>query len=148
VLLAGINDIGLPPFLTFLDTSLGGLLQLLFGRDFPEISAAEIIAAQQQIADAARADGLVVVGATLPPSGTASLFTYCCGAVEEKRQAVNDWIRTSGTFDFVIDFDKVLRDPDNPVDMRSDLTSDGLHPNAAGYAAMAAEAARRLKRSL
>ena len=79
----------------------------------------------------------MVIGGTLTPSGGFGLPDYNTPAAEEKRQAINDWIRTSGAFDAVIDFDAVLRDPDNPAFIRGDLTSDGLHPNDAGYQAMA-----------
>lgn len=54
------------------------------------------------------------------------------------RAAVNEWIRESGAFDAVIDFDAVLRDPDEPLRMRAEYDSgDHLHPGDAGYAAMA-----------
>jgi len=55
-----------------------------------------------------------------------------------KRQAVNQWIRTSRAFDGVIDFDKVLRDPAQPNRLLPAYNSDdGIHPNDAGYLAMA-----------
>ena len=57
---------------------------------------------------------------------------------EAKRQAVNQWIRTSKAYDAVIDFDKAIRDPSNPATMRPAYDSgDNLHPNDAGYKAMA-----------
>jgi len=57
---------------------------------------------------------------------------------EALRQVVNKWIRTSGSFDAVIDFDAVLRDPDHPARLLPRLASkDHLHPNDAGYQAMA-----------
>jgi lysophospholipase L1-like esterase len=53
------------------------------------------------------------------------------------RQAVNHWIRTSGAFDAVIDFDAVTRDPADPTRFLPAYDSgDHLHPNDAGYAAM------------
>lgn len=60
------------------------------------------------------------------------------------RQTVNEWIRTSGQFDAVIDFDQVLRDPVIPTQMRADYQYDWLHPNADGYKAMGQEAAKIL----
>ena len=49
-----------------------------------------------------------------------------------------EWIRTSGAFDGVIDFDKVVQDPGNPNKIRADFNKgDDLHPNDAGYKAMA-----------
>ena len=51
---------------------------------------------------------------------------------------MNDWIRTSGAFDAVIDFEKVVQDPAKPGYVRADYDcGDHLHPNDAGYAAMA-----------
>ena len=62
---------------------------------------------------------------------------YNDATAEGKRQTINTWIRESGAYDAVIDFDAALADPDNPSAMRTDLTADGLHPNAAGYQVMA-----------
>ena len=57
---------------------------------------------------------------------------------EAIRQSVNKWIRTSNTFDAVIDFDKLVRDPHQPTKMRAEYDSgDHVHPSAAGYKAMA-----------
>jgi len=56
----------------------------------------------------------------------------------QHREAVNTWIRTSGAFDGVIDFDAVMRDPANPLRLNPAYDSgDHLHPNDAGYQAMA-----------
>lgn len=53
---------------------------------------------------------------------------------------MNDWIRNSGTFDVVVDFDAVLRDPRNSTQLAPWFDSgDCLHPNPAGYREMAAE---------
>ena len=49
---------------------------------------------------------------------------------------MNHWIRTAGAFDAVIDFEKVVQDPQNPLRIRSDLTADYVHPNSAGYRLM------------
>jgi lysophospholipase L1-like esterase len=58
--------------------------------------------------------------------------------LESTRQALNDFIRTGGVFDAVVDFDKVIRDPADPLKMRADFDcGDHLHPNDAGYQAMA-----------
>jgi lysophospholipase L1-like esterase len=57
---------------------------------------------------------------------------------ESMRQAVNRWVRTSGKFDAVVDFDAVTRDPQRPERLRPDFDSgDHIHPNDAGNAAMA-----------
>jgi lysophospholipase L1-like esterase len=59
------------------------------------------------------------------------------GTNEATREAVNTWIRTSGAFDRVIDFEPVMADPADPLSIKSSLTCDHVHPNAAGYKAMA-----------
>ena len=57
---------------------------------------------------------------------------------EAKREAVNAWIRHSGAFDGVIDFAKAVADPTNPEILNPAFDSgDHLHPNDAGYQAMA-----------
>lgn len=131
----GINDIGLPGLLnTF------GIAGFFGPNPRPEIPAADIIAGLERVASEARAAGLVVVGATLSPSSTSGLPGYVEPDSEAKRLVVNEWIRTTDSFDHVADFDAVLRDPSDPSVLRPSLSADGLHPNADGYAAMAAEA--------
>jgi lysophospholipase L1-like esterase len=89
--------------------------------------ASQIIAAMTQIAHRVHARGLRIVGATVLP--------MCMDAPREQtRLAVNRFIRTSGTFDGVVDFDAVLRDPADPTVMIADLRTDCYHPNAAGDA--------------
>jgi lysophospholipase L1-like esterase len=57
---------------------------------------------------------------------------------EAKREAVNTFIRSSGAFDAVVDFDAVVRDPAHPMQLLKSFDSgDHLHPNDAGYQAMA-----------
>jgi lysophospholipase L1-like esterase len=88
----------------------------------------------KQIADRAHEHGLKIFGATLTPYGGAG---YYSDAGEQVREAVNDWIRSSGTFDGVIDFDKIVRDPKNPTHFNPAFDSgDHLHPSDAGYKAM------------
>lgn len=116
IVLEGINDIGIP------------------------ISAAadEIIAGHLQIIDRAHAMGLKVYGGTLTPFQAFLPGIYYTSGGEAKRQAVNQWIRTCKAYDAVIDFDKAIRDPGNPATMRPAYDSgDNLHPNDAGYQAMA-----------
>jgi lysophospholipase L1-like esterase len=142
--LEGINDIGLPALLDLLfgaDTLLA-----IYGRAFPLIEAEQIIAGHQQVIARAKAAGLKVIGATLTPAGN-SLPGYFGSPADEKRAAVNDWIRHSGAYDIVIDFDRLLADPENPGVMLPSLTADGLHPNSDGYRAMAKEVYRKLFRS-
>ena len=116
IVLLGINDIGFPGAVT----------------------AEEIIAGHRQIIDRAHAMGLKVYGGTLTPFQAFMPGLYYTAVGEAQRQVVNQWIRTSRAYDAVIDFDKAIRDPSNPARMRPAYDSgDNLHPNDAGYKAMA-----------
>jgi lysophospholipase L1-like esterase len=124
ILLMGINDIG------FSVTPPNPLTNPL-----PDVSAAQIIAGYQQIIAQAHAVGLKIFGGTLTPFKGAGYFST---AGEAKREAVNHWILTSGAFDGVIDFASVVADPSDPTMMAPQYDSgDHLHPNDAGYQAMA-----------
>jgi lysophospholipase L1-like esterase len=99
-----------------------------------EITAQNLEFALGQIAEAAHLHGMKAYGATLTPYGGAN---YYSDKGEQVREAVNEWVRTSGTFDAVIDFDKVTRDPANPRQFNPAFDcGDHLHPNDAGYKAM------------
>jgi lysophospholipase L1-like esterase len=80
-----------------------------------------------------------IYGATLTPfRGTTILPGFFTPEGEAKRQAVNAWIRTSGEYDAVIDFDRVVRNPADPSSLLPAYDSgDHVHPNVAGYEAMA-----------
>jgi lysophospholipase L1-like esterase len=124
ILLMGINDIG------FSVTPPNPVTNPL-----PDRSAAQIIAGYQQIIAQAHAVGLKIFGGTLTPFKGAGYFSP---AGEAKREAVNHWILTSGAFDGVIDFARVVADPADPTMMAKQFDSgDHLHPNDAGYQAMA-----------
>lgn len=100
-----------------------------------DVSAAQIIFGYQQIIARVHAKGLRILGGTLTPFQGAFYYT---ATGEAKRQAVNTWVRTSGAFDGVVDFDRALRDPANPLRLLPAYDSgDHLHPSDAGYAAMA-----------
>jgi lysophospholipase L1-like esterase len=95
----------------------------------------QIIAGLHDIADRAHAAGLRVLGGTILPFE--GWNTYDAGE-EAARQGVNDWIRGSGVFDAVVDFDAAVRDPADPHRMLPRYDSgDHLHPGDAGYQAMA-----------
>jgi lysophospholipase L1-like esterase len=120
ILLEGINDIGAG---STIDTDTG-----------PR-SADDIIGAYRQLIERAHTRHIKIFGATMPPYSGAVYFSVQGEAV---RQAVNDWIRSSRAFDGVIDFDAVMRDPAAPAQLVGAYQSgDNLHPNDAGYAAMA-----------
>lgn len=104
----------------------------------PEAVAAvarELIAAYQEMIDRAHARGIRVYGATILPFGGSF---YDSPEREAARQEVNEWIRTSGRFDAVIDLDAALRDPANPSRLRPEAdTGDHLHPNETGHRMLA-----------
>ncbi len=129
VLLEGVNDIGFP------GAKLGGQYLAEPG---DTRTTEEVIGAYQQLISRAHAQGVKLIGATITPFEGVVFPGYYSEAKEGTRQAVNKWIRTSGSFDGVIDFDAVLRDPDHPCKLLPRFASkDQLHPNDAGYQAMA-----------
>ena len=98
--------------------------------------ADKIIAGLNQIIERAHERGLTIYGATLTPAGQPGAPALP-NIREQNRLAVNAWIRTSGAFDAVIDFDEVTRDPSNPTFFLPIYDSgDHLHPNDVGYQAM------------
>jgi lysophospholipase L1-like esterase len=115
VVMEGINDIGQ-------------------ARSNPSPSTADLMAGHVQLIERAHARGLKVYGATLTPFEGAAYWT---SEGEAKRQALNEWIRTSKTYDAVIDFDAATRDPAAPTKFLPAFDSgDHLHPGDAGYKAM------------
>jgi lysophospholipase L1-like esterase len=100
-----------------------------------QLDPSKITAGLKQLADRAHAADLRVLGATLTPFEGWSTYD---ADEEAARQGVNDWIRHSGTFDGVVDFDTAVRDPADPHRMLPRYDSgDHLHPGDAGYQAMA-----------
>jgi lysophospholipase L1-like esterase len=98
-------------------------------------TADQVIEGLAQLVHRAHAHGIKVMGATLMPMGGLWLHNPQTEAV---RVAVNEWIRTGGKFDAVVDFDALTRDPARPERLRIDFDSgDHIHPNDAGNAAMA-----------
>jgi len=127
VLMMGINDIGWPG-------------SRLAPHD-QEPSAQDVIEGYKQLIARAHMHGMRILGATLTPFEDSFKGTpfegYYNPAKEQERETVNSFIR-SGAFDGVIDFDAATRDPNDPKHIRPDFDSgDHLHPNDAGYAAMA-----------
>ncbi len=120
IILESINDIGRLAHLT---------------NPYDDITAQQLEMGLKQIADAAHEHGIKAIGATLTPYGGAG---YSSDKGEQVREAVNDWIRNSGTFDGVADFDKATQDPANPTHFNAAYDSgDHLHPKDDGYKAMA-----------
>lgn len=109
--------------------------------------AQDLIAAYEQIIVRSHAKGIKVYGATLLPFGGNAGYDDPAGHREAARQLVNEWIRTSGRFDAVIDFDRASRDPANPWQLNPAYDDgDHLHLNPAGYRALADAVPARLFR--
>jgi lysophospholipase L1-like esterase len=127
IVLESINDIG-------------RLARLSAPED--DVTAAQLEAGLRQIAETAHEHGIRAIGATLTPYGGAGYYSE---KGEQVREQVNEWIRTSGVFDGVADFDKATRDPQNPNRFAAQCDSgDHLHPSDEGYRAMAASIDLRL----
>lgn len=121
IILEGINDIG-------------ALVRPPPGKTDQTINAQDLIFAFEQLTQRAHQHGIRVYAATMTPFRGAFYFSE---AGEKIRERVNDWIRHSRTFDGVIDFDKLTRNPSEPqVFLPADDSGDHLHPNDAGYKTM------------
>ena len=126
----GINDIG----------SRGTLPCI---GEAPIVTAQDLIEGYRDIIRQARGHGLTVVGGTLLPYEGAAYYREEGEAI---REAVNTWIRGSGEYDAVVDFDKIMADPLDVDRLNPAYDSgDHLHPNDAGYAVMGEAVARALK---
>jgi lysophospholipase L1-like esterase len=120
ILLEGINDIG---------RGFGP------GGNPEPVTLEALKAADEQIIARAHEHGIRVIGATLTPYKGAS---YAAPAGEEVRQGLNNWIKTGGAFDAVIDFAPAVADAADPLTFDKRFNDrDHLHPNDAGYKAMA-----------
>jgi lysophospholipase L1-like esterase len=103
-----------------------------------EVTGAQMIAGLQQMVARAHSRGIKLIGATLTPFGNETFMANAWNPTRERhRVAVNTWIRESGAFEGVADFDAALRDPDIRTQMRAaDDCGDGLHPSDSGYCKM------------
>jgi lysophospholipase L1-like esterase len=105
------------------------------GQAGTSFTADTLIAAYRQMIEIAHLHDVKVIGCTLTPYGGSNVYTEQGEAI---RQAANQWIRTSGAFDAVFDFDRATRDPGDPSRFRFEVDSpDMLHPANPGYALMA-----------
>ncbi len=121
IVLEGINDI------TF--SAIPGI------QPGQAVTAEDLIWGYRQMIERAHMHRIKVAGATIMPVEGVATYTENGEAV---RQAVNQWIRTSGAFDAVIDFDALTRDPANLKRLRAEFDAgDHVHPNDAGNQAMA-----------
>ena len=123
ILLIGINDFGLPG-----------------GRKLPqeEVSIQQMVAAFRQLITRAHDRGVKVIGATLLPFGPIPERPgYYSEESAAKREALNQWIRSSREFDGIIDFEAAVRDPKDPKKILAAYDSgDHLNLNDEGYKAM------------
>lgn len=106
--------------------------------------ARELMDAYKRFIKTAHERGVKVLMATILPFGK-SFYDEGNWFKEAARQTVNQWIRTSKDIDGVIDFDEVMRDPQNPLQLREEWQEDWLHPNAKGYEVMGRYAAERIQ---
>lgn len=128
IVLLGINDISWPG--------------TAFDPHGVRPAADALIAAYRQLITRAHIHGVRIIGATLTPFEGAlpntSLDNYYHADKDQLRQQINTWIRTSGEFDAVIDFDALARDPAHPARLKPEFDSgDHLHPGDQGNKAMA-----------
>ncbi len=124
IVLEGINDLG------------------VLTREAPATPAqhaaivAQITAGFAQVVTRAHAHGIKVIGGTVMPFG-GNTYYHPTAENEADRQAVNTFLRTSGVFDAVIDFDRLMRDPAHPDRLSPAYDSgDHLHPSEVGYKTM------------
>jgi lysophospholipase L1-like esterase len=123
IVLLGVNDLGHPG-------TVAPLSEV--------VSAEDIIGGHRQLIVRAHQAGMRIFGGTILPFKDDTLGFYSVEN-EQKRETVNRWIRTSGEYDGVVDFDKAMRDPADPLRVNPQYDSgDHLHPNDVGMVAMAA----------
>jgi lysophospholipase L1-like esterase len=121
MILEGINDIGLG--------SRAGAAAA------DAVTSDDLIGALKQLLDRAHEHGIKVIGCTLTPFEGAAYYSE---SGEQIRMAVNQWIRSSSSFDAVVDFEAATRDTEHPKQFRPGFNNgDHLHPNDTGYQAMA-----------
>jgi lysophospholipase L1-like esterase len=131
VVLLGVNDLGHPGTVAPLDEV---------------VTADDLIAGHRQLIARAHQGGVAAFGGTILPFKDDTLGFYS-PANERKRQQLNHWIRTGGEYDGVIDFDRAMGDPADPIRLNPALDSgDHLHPNDAGMAVMASAVSLKLFR--
>ncbi len=124
VILEGINDLGHP------GSASAPLSEA--------VTAEDVIAGLRQMAERAREMGIIVIGATITPFAVYTGAGYYTVEKDAHRKAINAWIRSTDAFDYVVDFEKVVQDPDHPERILAAYDSgDHLHPGDAGYKAMA-----------
>lgn len=95
------------------------------------VTSKTLIDAFTDMAQRAHAQGILTIGGTIMPCEGHDYFS---NPLESKRQAFNQWVRTTDVFDAIIDFDEIARDADTPTQLSSEVNGgDGLHPDADGH---------------
>jgi lysophospholipase L1-like esterase len=105
-----------------------------------QIIGDRLISAFEQIITRIHTRRIPIFAATITPFGAPNntIQPYSSPSREVTRQRVNAWIRSSGKFDAVVDFDEILRDPAQPSQLNPLYNSgDFLHPNVLGYQTVA-----------
>lgn len=120
VILKGVNDLGnLAKNIDDDTVTLNGFIE-------------EMKDAYTQMTLRAREKGIIVIGATILPYEGAAYYNPKTGEIA--RQEINKWIRTSSNYDAIIDFDKIMADPQNPKRLNPLYDcGDHLHPSLDGY---------------
>lgn len=127
IIFVGVNDIG-----NRFGPARGGPGG--FTLDQPEIDANQMIAGYRQLIARAREKGIKVIGSPIGPYMGAA---YWSEEGEAARQAINDWMLTSGEFDDTVRLDTAFADPADPRRMREDYhMGDHLHGSDAGLRAV------------
>jgi lysophospholipase L1-like esterase len=112
-----------------------GINDIILAPSSRPVAVESLIAGHQQLVTRAHAGGLKAIGATLTPFEGQSHYN---ATRENARKRFNDWMRSAGVYDAVVDFDLALRDPARATRLKAAYDSgDHLHPNDAGYQAMA-----------
>jgi len=112
-----------------------GINDIVYSPASSPVPVDSLINGHLQLVAKAHVQGVRAIGATLTPFEGQAYYT---ASRENVRKRFNDWMRSSRAYDAVLDFDQLLRDPVRPTRLRTTYDSgDHLHPNNAGYQAMA-----------
>jgi len=133
IILESINDIGFP--YVSVPSPKGSNAPDQFPFADQKVSVQDLRGGISQMIERAHERGIKVYGATVTPFEGVNTYN---AEGEATRQALNQWIRTGGAFDAVLDFDAAVRDPNHQTRLRADYDcGDHIHPSEAGYKALA-----------
>jgi lysophospholipase L1-like esterase len=132
-----LDQVGVKVIIVRIGNNDLGFLQVL-APPGESVNANDLIAGYRRLIALAHQHGVSIIGTTIPPFENAAIPGYSTPAKDAIRQQVNAWIRQGHAFDAVVDVDQVLRDPSHPARLLPAYDSgDHLHPNDAGYRAVA-----------